>query len=761
MLSIYMAPDVVPYSITTPVSVLNTNPYYYDFVLISLAFAIGMFAMLTLIPTIPIVAGFVLVDQEGKSEGRQPCAPPADSSSPTHTPHLSPLMSVSSPFSSNQMHNVSAAHACGLKDYDEAGEVSQKAENNSSERDSHRADGSTNERIRELPVWEDRTLDDDDFVAQEHRGRQSGTNGPLVVDVWEHNLFEELENLRQTLKKFRYIAFDTEYPGFVKEPCGRLKPCQEEQSYEVLRENVGAIKLIQLGICCKSADGVDEDGFCWQFHFEFDREQDLRNESSIQLLTNAGIDWGKHRDTGISFKEFGMRIREILVEASYADPMKGPMRYIVFHGMFDFGFLVKLFTQRNLPHSLDAFLLELNTYFPSRCDLKFLLNCSSSLQNLAFVYNIPRVGNAHQAGSDALMTSGIFFALSKELRESAFDRNALYGLYKPFYSPRDNWLRQRLHCAVHAQQREETANLERAGRVARAQWQADQRNWFWAHSSGRQRQQHYLGIGGEFGSFEYSSHEFITPPMETTDSSSDLTTTDRAYSARDGLPQYHVQYINEASYICSGHVTSDDDEHVVEGNKTNENASSNASPWQGGLNLMNGGSSAAEPPTVYTAIAAQFQVHDELGWTNGSCGPHQPHQHHHQVETNRAHVGINGTSAFSSFENSRMPNESHRFMESPPIHQQTHNHHHRPGESNLNAHWGGRLAQHRSIHRSSICNNEPLRPDPLLHRPPEKKPMSAKEWLKRGGIIKLRAQTRSLSKEWLEQEGMDGMRRGR
>lgn len=51
--------------------------------------------------------------------------------------------------------------------------------------------------------------------------------------------------------------------------------------------------------------------------------------------------------------------------------MNENLKWLSFHGGFDFGYMLKLLTNSSLPHSFDEFNEILRIYFPNLYDLKF------------------------------------------------------------------------------------------------------------------------------------------------------------------------------------------------------------------------------------------------------------------------------------------------------------------------------------------------------------------------------------------------------
>jgi CCR4-NOT transcription complex subunit 7/8 len=85
---------------------------------------------------------------------------------------------------------------------------------------------------------------------------------------------------------------------------------------------------------------------------------------------------------------------------------------------YDFGYLLKLVTCRELPATESEFFDILLTYFPTIYDMKYLQKfvggpqgLHGGLQKLADALDVERIGPQHQAGSDSLLTANTFFKM--------------------------------------------------------------------------------------------------------------------------------------------------------------------------------------------------------------------------------------------------------------------------------------------------------------------------------------------------------------
>ncbi|KAK3504513.1 CCR4-NOT transcription complex subunit 7 [Neurospora crassa] len=278
-----------------------------------------------------------------------------------------------------------------------------------------------------------------------------------IREVWRHNLHEEMAILRDLVDKYPYIAMDTEFPGVVSRPMGGFRG-KSDYHYQCLRTNVDMLKVIQIGIALFNEDGeqpparpnstdamdfagkraANQQGpfpFAWQFNFKFSLKEDMFNQTSIESLQQAGIDFSLLERDGIDPKEFAaLLIPSGLV--CFED-----VRWISFHGGYDFGYLTKLLICSQLPNDEVEFDQIMKLYFPSTYDVKHLMKHAikqyntgaltpndpgaaeilqkfeqkSGLEHIADTLKVKRVGSAHQAGSDSLITGKVFFELRKRI----------------------------------------------------------------------------------------------------------------------------------------------------------------------------------------------------------------------------------------------------------------------------------------------------------------------------------------------------------
>jgi CCR4-NOT transcription complex subunit 7/8 len=223
-----------------------------------------------------------------------------------------------------------------------------------------------------------------------------------------------------------------------------------------MRCNVDILKIIQLGITLFNSEGerppanalqglTTRNGVpisnqacpcTWSFNFQFDLANDMYNESSIQLLKTAGVDFDKHAAQGLDVQDFG----SLLVTSGLT--FSDDVFWISFHGGYDFGYLFKVIWNRGLPQDEDHYRVLVKKMFPNIYDVKFILNHARKLrdrgtitapfskalegfgqkpglQDIADDLGLIRVGIGHTAGSDAWLTGTLFFETRKRLFEDS------------------------------------------------------------------------------------------------------------------------------------------------------------------------------------------------------------------------------------------------------------------------------------------------------------------------------------------------------
>ncbi|MCE2055529.1 CCR4-Not complex caf1 ribonuclease subunit Caf1 [Datura stramonium] len=259
------------------------------------------------------------------------------------------------------------------------------------------------------------------------------TDSIHIREVWIDNLEEEFALMREIVDEFPYVAMDTEFPGVVIRPVGNFKN-SNDYHYQTLKDNVDMLKLIQLGLTFSDENGnlpkCGTDKYCiWQFNFrEFNPNEDVFANDSIELLRQSGIDFKMNNEKGIDAKRFG----ELLMSSGIV--LNDSVYWVTFHSGYDFGYLLKLLTCQDLPDTQAGFFTLINVFFPVIFDIKHLMKfCNSlhgGLNKLAELLEVERVGICHQAGSDSLLTACTFRKLIENFFSGSLDKYAgvLYGL---------------------------------------------------------------------------------------------------------------------------------------------------------------------------------------------------------------------------------------------------------------------------------------------------------------------------------------------
>jgi len=261
--------------------------------------------------------------------------------------------------------------------------------------------------------------------------RQGSTDeSDRIREVWSLNLEEEFKHICAIVNEYPYVAMDTEFPGVVARPIGDFKSSSDYQ-YQLLRCNVDLLKIIQLGLTFFNKEGKMPEGTCtWQFNFKFNLSEDMYAEESVELLKNSGIQFDRHDREGIETVHFA----EMLIVSGIV--LLDNVKWLSFHSVYDFGYLLSILTNLNLPDGETEFFENLKMYFPNIYDVKYLMksckNLKGGLQEVADMLEVERIGPQHQAGSDSLLTGRAFFKMQEMYFDDELDDSKylghLYGL---------------------------------------------------------------------------------------------------------------------------------------------------------------------------------------------------------------------------------------------------------------------------------------------------------------------------------------------
>ncbi|XP_010522085.1 PREDICTED: probable CCR4-associated factor 1 homolog 1 [Tarenaya hassleriana] len=254
-----------------------------------------------------------------------------------------------------------------------------------------------------------------------------------IRGVWRSNVDEEMDRVRVRLKKFPMVAFDTEFPGFL---LWTPRYASEDLIYRNMKINVEATKLIQFGFTLFNDRG--EIGGTWEVNFSnFGGPSDTRNEEAIDFLERHGLDLKKIREEGIDMFQHSF-FPKFFCMLSHEENIQ----WVTFHGTYDLAYVISVLNKGQrfpamLPDTPEEFADVVGRVFGVVYDLKVMageykwLGCHLGLEKLAQKLRIRRVGAAHNAGSDSLLTALVFIRMNELCLDAKEARGFIYGVSRP------------------------------------------------------------------------------------------------------------------------------------------------------------------------------------------------------------------------------------------------------------------------------------------------------------------------------------------
>jgi CCR4-NOT transcription complex subunit 7/8 len=148
----------------------------------------------------------------------------------------------------------------------------------------------------------------------------------------------------------------------------------------------------------------------------------------------AGIDFKLFFERGIEIDYFGENF------TTSGLVLNDKIKWVTFHGSYDFAYLLRVLSNQYLPDDEVPFNELLSLYFPNFYDVRHLIRNATwlkgSLSRISNDLDIRRIGSTHQAGSDSLVTSKVFFKMAQHFNEHInleLDRNKLFGFVYKMY----------------------------------------------------------------------------------------------------------------------------------------------------------------------------------------------------------------------------------------------------------------------------------------------------------------------------------------
>ncbi|KAG8066780.1 hypothetical protein GUJ93_ZPchr0004g40486 [Zizania palustris] len=242
-----------------------------------------------------------------------------------------------------------------------------------------------------------------------------------IRQVWAHNVEDEFRLIRDAVEQFPYVAMDTEFPGVIHRPNKHPALLTALDRYDLLRRNVDALHLIQVGFTLAASPSAPA-ALAFQINLsDFDPRVHRHAPDSVQLLASHGLDFAAHRQHGVD-----ARTLSALLMSSGLVCSQGAVKWVTFHSAYDFGYLLKLLIGRKLPKTMSEFLKLVHVFFGDVYDVKHMMKpCGDlygGLERVAATLKVERAaGRCHQAASDSLLTWDVF----RRMREVYFVKESI------------------------------------------------------------------------------------------------------------------------------------------------------------------------------------------------------------------------------------------------------------------------------------------------------------------------------------------------
>ncbi|KAM3244267.1 hypothetical protein ACQJBY_055902 [Aegilops geniculata] len=255
-----------------------------------------------------------------------------------------------------------------------------------------------------------------------------------VCSVWAWNFRDESDKLCHLAWKARYVAVNVHYPGLVHHVDRNHNILTVEERYAVVKANVDALKLLQVGIALR--DGQGRHLGAWEFNLrDFCAVSDPHDEGSLAYLAGRGLDVDKLRVRGLSAK----MLREKLLRSGLFDP-RCARSWITYAGAYHMAYLLKIVTGgAPLPQDMAGFVYAVRRYLGDQVyDVaRMAAECAAmplGLERIADHLGFhPPLGSPRLAAAASVHALQVFMRLKySECGDVERHRGLLHGLHQHY-----------------------------------------------------------------------------------------------------------------------------------------------------------------------------------------------------------------------------------------------------------------------------------------------------------------------------------------